>query len=426
MTQARFWLLCLLYVDYLLNHLSSDVLGGLTPIEIATGQRPDISALLQFRWFEPVLYSVDHSFASDSPEKSGRWVGVADNQGDALTYLILNDDTQKVVTRSAVRTALDSTNPNLRARPNPGFSQATSSGTTSSPSSGDGESPSTTPIFFSTLDLSGLNIDSPDLKLPHFSPDELLGLTFIRDMDDGSKYRAKVAHKIVDNDAANHQKIKFLVEMSDGKLEEIIAYNELSDVIERQHEAELHSPDSASWAFKEITEHQGPLTPSDRRYKGSSYNVLVHWEDGSETLSLSLSWPKKILSLVPNMQKTMTFLINRVGSLYNALLFALSSSLGCVDKPSFKLKGEVLPTSLGFYSQQTETMHSESTRITMITFGRLPLVLKWIKLPNTTPFAIWGEVKNLQVIINVSVFTSSSMSSMTSVASLVLLLVAIW
>ena len=142
-------------------------------------------------------------------------------------------------------TALDPTNPNLWARPNPGFSQASSGGTTSSPSSGDGDSPST-PILFSASDLSGLNIDSPDLKLPHFSPDELLGLTFIRDMDDGSKYRAKVARKIVDNDAANHQKIKFLVEMSDGKLEELIAYNELSDVIERQHEAELHSPDSAS------------------------------------------------------------------------------------------------------------------------------------------------------------------------------------
>jgi hypothetical protein len=153
-TQARFWLLCLLYMVFLLNHLSSDALGGLTPIEIAIGQRPDISALLQFRWFEPVLYSVDHFFASDSPEKSGRWVGVAESQGDALTYLILTDNTQKVITCSAVRTALDPTNPNLRARPNPGFSQATSSGTTSSPSSGDGESPSTR-ILFSALDLSG-------------------------------------------------------------------------------------------------------------------------------------------------------------------------------------------------------------------------------------------------------------------------------
>jgi hypothetical protein len=174
-TQASFWLLCLLYVVFLLNHLASDALGGLSPIEVATGQHPDISAPLQFWWFEPVLYSVDHhSFASDSPEKSGRWVGVAETQGDALTYLILMDDTEKVITRSTACSALDPASPNLLARPNPGFSQATSKGTNSSPSSGDGESPST-PILFSALDLSGLHMESPDLKLPHFSPDELLG-----------------------------------------------------------------------------------------------------------------------------------------------------------------------------------------------------------------------------------------------------------
>jgi hypothetical protein len=46
-TQASFWLLCLPYVVFLLNHLASKALGGLTPIDIATGQRPDISALLQ-------------------------------------------------------------------------------------------------------------------------------------------------------------------------------------------------------------------------------------------------------------------------------------------------------------------------------------------------------------------------------------------
>jgi hypothetical protein len=101
-TQSHFWLLCLLYVVFLLNHLAFDALGGLTPIEVATGQRPDISALLQFCWFEPVLYSVDHSFATDSPEKAGCWVGIAETQGDALTYLILTDDTQQVITRSAV------------------------------------------------------------------------------------------------------------------------------------------------------------------------------------------------------------------------------------------------------------------------------------------------------------------------------------
>jgi hypothetical protein len=102
-------------------------------------------------------------------------------------------------------------------------------------------------------------------------------------MDDGRKFRAKVARQIIDNDAANHKAIKFLVEMSNGQLDEIIAYNELSDIIEQQHEAELHAPDDYTWAFKAINDHQGPLSTNDRRYKGSSYNVLIHWEDGSET-----------------------------------------------------------------------------------------------------------------------------------------------
>ena len=28
---------------------------------------------------------------------------------------------------------------------------------------------------------------------------------------------------------------------------------------------------------------EGPLKPNDKHYKGSMYNVLVQWEDGSET-----------------------------------------------------------------------------------------------------------------------------------------------
>ena len=53
------------------------------------------------------------------------------------------------------------------------------------------------------------------------------------------------------------------------------AYNELSNIIEDQHNKELQEPDSATWAFKAINEHQGPLNSSDKRQKGSSYNVRV-------------------------------------------------------------------------------------------------------------------------------------------------------
>jgi hypothetical protein len=245
--------------------MSSDALDGSTPIEEATGVKGDISALLKFHWWKPVFYQADRAFPSDSRKKRGTWVGIAENQGDILTFLILTGDTREVIAWSNVRSANDPNHPNLRAQI--GFGAARTP---------------TNPNLVSASDLTGLDIDPPNLKLPHFSPDELLGLTFTRDMPDGRKFRASAAHKIKDDDSANYQKIKFLVKMSNGELDEVIAYNELSNIIEDQHNKELHKPDSAIWAFKAINAHQGPLSNSDRRYKISSYNVLVHWEDGSE------------------------------------------------------------------------------------------------------------------------------------------------
>ena len=62
----------------------------------------------------PVFYKAEKpGFPSQSLEKSGRWVGVAENQGDVLTWLILDDETKQVVTRSMVWSQ-DSKNLNLR------------------------------------------------------------------------------------------------------------------------------------------------------------------------------------------------------------------------------------------------------------------------------------------------------------------------
>ena len=79
------WLLCLIYVASLLNHLANANLEDLPPLTKMNGTTIDISG------------------PSESPEKSGRWMGVAHNVGDALTYKILADDTNKVIYRSAIR-----------------------------------------------------------------------------------------------------------------------------------------------------------------------------------------------------------------------------------------------------------------------------------------------------------------------------------
>ena len=124
-------------------------------------------------------------------------------------------------------------------------------------------------------------LDPSKLELPKFSPDELLGRTFVREMEDDKKFRAIVVQKILDSDAENHKDLKFLVEIGEGGYDEIISYGELSQLIEDMVERES-DPDH-HYAYKGIIAHQGPLQSSHNNYKGSRYNVLILWEDGSET-----------------------------------------------------------------------------------------------------------------------------------------------
>ena len=117
-------------------------------------------------------------------------------------------------------------------------------------------------------------LESQEIKVPKFTPEELIGLTFLHERDNGDRVRAQVMKKIIDNDAQNHQNIKMLIEIDD--VEELIAYNELSDIIEQQHEDDLNKEDF--YTFKDILDHQGPLKSNHKDCKGSSFNVKVTWE----------------------------------------------------------------------------------------------------------------------------------------------------
>jgi len=185
-TKAKYWLLCLLFCVALLNHLACKSLDWETPLYKATGQRPDISAFLIFHFNEKVLYAVDNKFPSESPEKLGFYMGPAEHQGDTLTHLVLTADTDKVITRSAVRKFCAPDNPNLRAM--------------DCSSTEDGGDDDIAPNIQSTADIKGLNIAPSELKLPKLSPEEIMGLTFLRQTDDGQTHRAKVIRKINDDE----------------------------------------------------------------------------------------------------------------------------------------------------------------------------------------------------------------------------------
>ena len=76
---------------------------GMSPKQKQTGVTPDISAYLQFQFWEKVLY-LDHESSWPSTKKrTGYWVGVADNIKDALTYWVYDDQTRPVLARSVVK-----------------------------------------------------------------------------------------------------------------------------------------------------------------------------------------------------------------------------------------------------------------------------------------------------------------------------------
>ena len=123
---ANWWLLCLIYVCYLLNHIACSALDGKIPLFNLPGITPDISIILLFTFYQPVFYATYvQNFPSGSEERAGYWVGFGEHCGDAMTHKILDHDTQKIINRNAVRPKKSST-PNHRLAPHGGEVSASS------------------------------------------------------------------------------------------------------------------------------------------------------------------------------------------------------------------------------------------------------------------------------------------------------------
>ena len=56
-----------------------------------------------------------------------------------------------------------------------------------------------------------------------------------------------------------------------------MSYNEILRLTETENEKET------LWKYKKIQAHEGPLTKNDKSYNGSSYNVMIEWENGEVT-----------------------------------------------------------------------------------------------------------------------------------------------
>ena len=49
------WLLCMIYVCYILNHIACGALNGSIPLLVLYGITPDISIMLLYTFYQPVF-----------------------------------------------------------------------------------------------------------------------------------------------------------------------------------------------------------------------------------------------------------------------------------------------------------------------------------------------------------------------------------
>ena len=285
------WLLCLMYVAYLLNHTWSENIKNV-PITALLGITVDISVLLRFHFWQKVYFkAIEPGYPSDSKERLGHIVGISEHVGHALTWKVLDCETHKVIHRSLCRAAEPET-VNLRIDPDGGEILPTSSSIIRSKTFDDGitltpeEVEAGMPINPNAQDeLTQTGEQSGEQTIPQedvlITPEDLVGRTFLMDPEpDGQVFRARIVDLVDKHDhnlENNPERLKFLCKMDQDGREELLTYNQILDHLNRDSE------NPVVWKYKRIVSHQGPLKPNDKDYKGSIYNVMLEWEGGEVT-----------------------------------------------------------------------------------------------------------------------------------------------
>ena len=228
----------------------------------------------------------DQHIPSESEERAGYWVGFGEHCGDAMTHKILDHDTQKNIYRSAVRPKKSST-PNHRLAPHGGEVSASSDPSEDKISSGspigapEGYSPeqNAPTVFIWSRDEENPSGSKP---MPTFDPSDLIGRTFLLPPEEnGERHRTKVTRQVVEIiDQDNGQRVEninFILDIGNGKVEELISYNQFLEHLENAQDHDM-GMDQELYRFRAIIGHQGPVLASDPDWKGSKYNVQVEWE----------------------------------------------------------------------------------------------------------------------------------------------------
>ena len=229
-TPADCWLLCMIHASYILNHLSCEALDANVPLGMLYGVSPDISILLLYTFYQPVFYAThNQSYPSASEERAARWVGFGKHVGDALTHKLLDDDTRKILYRSAFRPS-DSAHPNKCLVSDGGESSQTPK-----------------PIIF----VRSREDDSQSATKPisEYNPDDLIGRTFLLPKNEqGERLRATIKRKVIETS-------KLLDNQHDNAIDKINFHHDVG-----QGESRPSCPMSKFWTILTIRNNRRTST----------------------------------------------------------------------------------------------------------------------------------------------------------------------
>ena len=182
-----------------------------------------------------------------------------------MTHKLLDHETQKIIYRSGVRPKQSST-PNHRLASHGGevaassspFEDKISSGSPLGSSEGNSPKQKTPTVFIRSRDEEN---PSGSKSMPTFDPTDLIGRTFLLPPEEnGERHRAKVTRKVVEiieqENGHRVDNINIILDIGNGKVEEIISNNQLLEHLENAQNNDM-GMDQELFKFRAINPHQG-------------------------------------------------------------------------------------------------------------------------------------------------------------------------
>ena len=149
--------------------------------------------------------------------------------------------------------------------------------------------------------------------MPTFDPTDLIGRTFLLPPEEnGERHRAKVTRQVVEIiDQDNGQwveNINFILDIGNGKVEELISYNQLLEHLENAQDHDM-GMDQELYRFRAIIGHQALILHQIQIGKEANIMFMLNGRLGRLLLNPSTSLLVMIQSPVQHMQKRMIYLL---------------------------------------------------------------------------------------------------------------------